>query len=235
MRSTSPRHPLFVRATHWLTVLAFFALLLSGFELVLSHPRFYWGEVGNVNTTPLFSIPVPSSRATVPTGYKTVLPDQNGWSRYLHLDAAWLLLLAGAVYVAIGLRRRHFQRHLVPSRAELSWPALRASIGEHLRLAASAFADASSYNALQRLSYLGVVFLAVPLMIATGLALAPAFNAVCPWVVHVLGGRQSARTLHFITTIVLVLFLVAHVAMIILAGFRARVMAMVTGKTETRA
>ncbi len=71
-------------------------------------------------------------------------------------------------------------------------------------------------------------------MIATGLALAPAFNAVCPWVVNGLGGRQSARTLHFITTIVLVGFLVVHVAMIVLAGFRARVMAMVTGKTETR-
>jgi len=232
--TATPRHALFVRLTHWLAVVAFLALLLSGLELVISHPRFYWGEVGNVNTTPLFSIPVPSSRATVPTGYKFVLPDQNGWSRYLHFEAAWLLVFTGAVYVALGLRRRHFQRNLVPSRDALSWQALRASIGEHLRLAASAFADASSYNALQRLSYLGVVFLIFPLMIVTGLALAPAFNAVCPWVVNALGGRQSARTLHFITTMVLVGFLVVHVAMIVLAGFRSRVMAMVTGKAETR-
>ena len=235
MTTATPRHALFVRLTHWLAVLAFFALLLSGLELVISHPRFYWGEVGNVNTRALFSIPVPSSRATVPTGYKTVLPDQNGWSRYLHFDAAWLLLFVGAVYVGVGLRRRHFQENLVPLRDDLSWQALRASIGEHLRLAASAFADASSYNALQRLSYLAIVFLLFPLMIVTGLALAPAFNAVCPWVVHVLGGRQSARTLHFIATIALVGFLVVHVGMIVLAGFRARVMAMVTGNAETRA
>ena len=128
MTTATPRHALFVRLTHWLAVLAFFALLLSGLELVISHPRFYWGEVGNVNTRALFSIPVPSSRATVPTGYKTVLPDQNGWSRYLHFDAAWLLLFVGAVYVGVGLRRRHFQENLVPLRDDLSWQAL---LGEY--------------------------------------------------------------------------------------------------------
>ena len=100
----APRHKRFVRVTHWLTTIAFFSLLLSGFELVLSHPRFYWGEIGNVNTTPLFSIPVPSSRRTVPTGYGFVLPDQNGWSRNLHFQSAWLLLFTGLVYVWAGLR-----------------------------------------------------------------------------------------------------------------------------------
>ena len=85
----APRHTRFVRVTHWLTTIAFFALLLSGLELVLSHPRFYWGEIGNVNTTPLFSIPVPSSRRSVATGYGFVLPDQNGWSRNLHFESAW--------------------------------------------------------------------------------------------------------------------------------------------------
>lgn len=234
MRTASPRHPRFVRLTHWVTAVAFFALLLSGLELVLSHPRFYWGEIGNVNTTALFSIPVPSSRATVPTGYTFVLPDENGWSRYLHFDAAWLLLFVGAAYVAAGLRSGHFRKKLVPARADLSWHALRATIGEHLRLAASAFADASSYNTLQRLSYLGTVFVLFPLMIVTGLALAPAFNAVFPWVVNTLGGRQSARTLHFVAMIGLVGFTVVHVGMIILAGFRARVTAMVTGTVETR-
>ncbi len=71
-------HPRFVRITHWLTTIATIALVISGIELIISHPRFYWGEVGNVNTTPLFSIPIPSSRATVPTGYGFTLPDQNG-------------------------------------------------------------------------------------------------------------------------------------------------------------
>src|SRR5579863_828252 len=97
-----PRHAAWVRVTHWITTLSFFALLLSGAELVVSHPRFYWGETGNSLTPPLFQIPIPSSRATVPTGYKYVLPDQNGWSRYLHFEAAWALVLTGLVYVIFG-------------------------------------------------------------------------------------------------------------------------------------
>src|ERR1041385_8710781 len=76
-----PRHSAVVRVTHWITTFAFLALLLTGVEILLSHPRFYWGETGNVNTPPLFKIPVPSSRSMVPTGYGYVLPDQNGWSR----------------------------------------------------------------------------------------------------------------------------------------------------------
>ena len=85
-----PRHSFLVRVTHWLITLAFLALLVSGPEIVVSHPRFYWGEVGNVNTTPLFKIPIPSSRNLVPTGYGYVLPHQNGWSRYLHFQSAWV-------------------------------------------------------------------------------------------------------------------------------------------------
>jgi Prokaryotic cytochrome b561 len=72
-----------VRVTHWITVISFVALLVTGVEILISHPRFYWGEVGNSLTRPLFQIPIPSSRATVPTSYGYVLPDQNGWSRYL--------------------------------------------------------------------------------------------------------------------------------------------------------
>jgi len=85
-----PRNAALVRVTHWLTTLAFLALLLTGVEILISHPRFYWGESGNINTPPLFSIPIPPSRSIVPTGYDYVLPDQNGWSRYLHFEAAWV-------------------------------------------------------------------------------------------------------------------------------------------------
>jgi thiosulfate reductase cytochrome b subunit len=186
----TPRHARFVRVTHWLTTIAFFSLLLSGVELVFSHPRFYWGEIGNVNTTPLFSIPIPSSRSTVPTGYGFVLPDQNGWSRYLHFQSAWLLLFTGLVYVWAGLRSGHFRKNLVPSHADRSWHALRVGIAEHLRFTSSAFGDPSSYNALQRLSYLAIVFVLFPLVFWTGLAMAPAFTAVVPWMVNVLGGRR---------------------------------------------
>ena len=87
-RIDAPRHTALVRVTHWLTTLCFLALLISGLEIVVSHPRFYWGESGNVLTPALFSLAIPSSRATVPTGYGYVLPDQNGWSRSLHITAA---------------------------------------------------------------------------------------------------------------------------------------------------
>ena len=210
----SERHPRFVRITHWLTALAFIALLVSGIEVLLSHPRFYWGEVGNVNTAPLFSIPVPSSRGTVPTGYGFVL-------------------ITGLVYLIAGLRTGHFRRHLVPTKSDRSWRALRKTLTGHLRLTASAFGDPWSYNALQRISYLVVVFVLFPLVIWTGLAMAPAFTAVFPWSVDSLGGRQSARTLHFLVTIALVLFTIVHVTMVILAGFRSRVRAMITGAAET--
>jgi len=230
----TPRHTRFVRITHWLTTIAFLASLLSGVEIVLSHPRFYWGEVGNINTQPLFTIPVPSSRSTVPTGYGFVLPDQNGWSRYLHFQAAWLVLFTGGAYLLVGVRTGHFRRNLVPAAADRSWRALRSSMADHLRLAASAFGDPRSYNALQRLSYLVVIFVLFPLVIGTGLAMAPGFTAVVPASVALLGGRQSARTLHFFVTVVLVLFTLVHVTMIILAGFRGRVRAMITGTTEVR-
>ena len=225
--ASPPRHSRFVRVTHWLTTIAFFALLVSGVEVILSHPRFYWGEVGNVNTTPLFVLPLPSSRSTVATGYGFLLPDQNGWSRYLHFQAAWLALFVGLVYVVAGVRSGHFRHNLVPSAADRSWRALRSAIAAHLRFAAMAAGDAWSYNSLQRLSYLVVVFVLFPLVIWTGLAMAPGFTAVVPAAVTLLGGRQSARTLHFFVTIALVLFTLVHVTMIVLAGFRSRVGAMI--------
>src|SRR5919109_553187 len=98
-----PRHTAVVRVTHWITALCFFALLVSGIEIVISHPRFYWGEAGNVLTPPLFVLPIPASRSSVPTGYGFVLPDQNGWSRDLHFQAAWVAVLTGLLYGISGL------------------------------------------------------------------------------------------------------------------------------------
>src|SRR5437660_10377171 len=103
----APRHSGLVRVTHWITTLCFFALLLTGIEIVISHPRFDWGETGTVLTKPFFQLPIPSSRATVPTGYGYVLPDQNGWSRALHFEAAWIAVLTGLLYVVSGLLTGH--------------------------------------------------------------------------------------------------------------------------------
>ncbi|MFN8574251.1 MAG: cytochrome b/b6 domain-containing protein [Gemmatimonadaceae bacterium] len=227
-----PRHAAFVRITHWVTVVAFLALLVSGVEVLLSHPRFYWGEVGNVNTSPLFALPVPSSRGTVPTSFNFVLPDQNGWSRYLHFQAAWLLLFTGLVYMWRAARSGHITRDLVPAAPDRSWRALIRNLVEHLRFDPQAVGDPGSYNALQRVAYLTVLFVLFPLIIWTGLAMAPAFTAVFPSSVALLGGRQSARTLHFVVTLLLVLFLVTHVLMIVVAGFRARMRPMFISTAE---
>ena len=229
-----PRHSVLVRVTHWITTLCFFALLLTGAEIVISHPRFYWGETGNVLTTPLFQLHIPSSRRLVPTGYGYVLPDQNGWSRALHFQAAWLAILTGLFYAISGFFTRHFWKDLLPSKAGLSWRGLWHEIVDRLRFKRPGEADASSYNALQRLSYLFVIFVLFPLVIWTGLAMSPGFDSAFPATVTLLGGRQSARTLHFFVSVALVLFLFVHLMMIFLAGFWSRTKAMITGRTDVR-
>jgi thiosulfate reductase cytochrome b subunit len=215
--------------THWITVISFFALLISGVEILISHPRFYWGEAGNALTPPLFKIPIPASRATVPTGYGYVLPDQNGWSRYLHFQAAWAVVLTGLVYAISGLWTGHFRNNLFPAPADRNWRAFQGVIAKHLRLAPQDEAEARSYNVLQRTTYLLVIFVLFPFVIWTGLALSPAFNSAVPAAVNALGGRQSARTLHFFVSVFLLLFLIVHIAMVVLAGFKSRMRAMITG------
>ena len=226
----TPRHSAVVRLTHWLTVIAFFALLVSGVEIVISHPRFYWGESGNVMTTPLFSLHIPSSRDTVPTGYGYVMPDQNGWSRALHFQSAWALLLTGLVYCLFILGTGHLRRNLLPAQGQRSARAFWNVIAQYLHRAPADESEPHSYNALQRAAYLGVLFILFPLVIWTGLAMSPAFDAAVPAAVNMLGGRQSARTLHFFVSGALVLFLLAHVTMVYLAGFRSRMRAMITGR-----
>ena len=226
-----PRHSSLVRVTHWLTTLSFLALLVSGVEILISHPRFYWGETGNIHTRPLFTIPIPASRASVPTGYGYVLPDQNGWSRYLHFQSAWLAVGTGLLYVAFGLFKGHFRRNLLPAPSDRSPRALATAIAQHLRFKRPSEEEAWSYNALQRLSYLSVIFVLFPLVIWTGLAMSPAVASAIPGAVAVLGGQQSARTIHFFVSGFLVLFLFVHVLMVCLAGFRSRMRAMITGRT----
>jgi thiosulfate reductase cytochrome b subunit len=221
------RHSATVRITHWVSALCFLALLVTGLEIVVSHPRFYWGEEGNVNTPVLFKIPIPASRSSVPTGYGYVLPDQNGWSRYLHFQTAWIVVATGLWYVIFGLLSAHFRRNLLPAAADLSPGALAKALGRHLRL--NPAGDDHNYNPLQRLVYLVVVFGAFPLMIWTGLAMSPAVTSAFPFIVNVLGGHQSARTLHFFDTLFLVLFVLIHILMVYLAGFRKRMRSMIVG------
>lgn len=218
-----------VRATHWLTFIAFVALLVTGGEIVISHPRFYWGEVGNVNTKPLFVIPIPASRQTVPTGYNYVMPDQNGWSRYLHFETAWVAVLTGLVYGIYGLVSGHFRKNLIPERRDWNWRAYRDRLIQYMQRKPPGHAEERSYNVLQRTTYAVVIFVLFPLIIWTGLAMSPSFTAAFPWTAALLGGRQSARTIHFIDSGLLLAFLLVHVAMVAVSGFRSRMRAMITG------
>jgi thiosulfate reductase cytochrome b subunit len=227
------RHSALVRVTHWITTLCFLALLVSGGEIVISHPRFYWGETGNVLTTPLFKLPIPSSRPLVPTGYGYVLPDQNGWSRYLHFQAAWVVVLTGLLYIVSALLTGHLRKNLLPGKADLSFLAFWTAIANHLRFKRPSEAEAWSYNLLQRLTYLFVIFVLFPLVIWTGLAMSPGFVSAVPATVIWLGGQQSARTIHFFVSLALLLFLLVHVVMVCLAGFRSRMRAMITGRAGT--
>ncbi|MBV9504660.1 MAG: cytochrome b/b6 domain-containing protein [Acidobacteriia bacterium] len=224
------RHSALVRVTHWIITCSFLALLVTGGAILTSHPRFYWGETGNVLTTPLFTLPIPASRASVPTGYDYVLPDQNGWGRSLHFQSAWVTVLTGLFYVVYGLFQGHFRRNLFPARTDISGSRIFAVITQHLRLTETREERAWSYNVLQRLTYLLVIFILFPLVIWTGLAMSPSMASVFPGAVAILGGQQSARTIHFFVSILLVLFLLVHVGMVCLSGFRNRVLAMITGR-----
>jgi thiosulfate reductase cytochrome b subunit len=231
--TATSRHSALVRVTHWITTLCFLALLVTGVEILISHPRFYWGETGNVLTTPLFKIPIPSSRHLVPTGYGYVLPDQNGWSRYLHFQAAWVAVLTGLLYTISIFFTGHLRKDLLPGQSDLSWRSFSTAIAKHLRFERPSESEAWSYNLLQRLTYLFVIFILFPLVIWTGLAMSPAVVSAVPATVTLLGGQQSARTIHFFVSLFLVLFLLVHIVMVCLAGFRSRMRAMITGRAAT--
>jgi len=217
----SPRHSALVRITHWIFTLSFFGLVVSGFAIILAHPHFYWGETGSIGTPSLFDLPLP-----------TMLNGPSGWGRSLHFQSAWFAVVTGLLYAISGILTQHFRNQLLPARADLSWRSMRTSILEHLRFRRPVEED--SYDVLQRLSYLAVISLFFPLIIITGLAMSPAITSVVPQLVTVFGGQQTARTLHFFLANFLVLFLLVHVAMVTLAGFKDRMRAMVTGRTAVR-
>ena len=216
------RHCAVVRITHWLTTVSFGGLLVSGFAILLAHPRLYWGETGAVGTDSIIDLPLPF-----------VLTGQSGWGRYLHFLSAWVCVLTGLVYALYGLSSQHFRNDLLPARADLSWTCLSRVVSNHLHLKLATAEAFASYNVLQRFTYLMVVFVLFPLMIWTGLAMSPAITSVFPVLVNLLSGQQSARTIHFVVAGFLVLFFVVHVAMVCAGGFRSRVRAMITGYTTS--
>ncbi|TBF95054.1 hypothetical protein ELG83_13375 [Rhizobium leguminosarum] len=149
--------------------------------------------------------------------------------RRWHFFFAWLFVINGFIYLAYGFVSRHFRRDLLPAAEELKPSHLGHEIVSHARLRFPKGAEARHYNTLQKLAYVAVIFVLLPLMIGTGLTMSPGFNAVAPWLLDLFGGRQSARTLHFLTAFSLVAFVAVHVAMVLVSGVFNNLRSMVTG------
>lgn len=150
--------------------------------------------------------------------------------RRWHFFFAWFFAINGIVYLVYGLLAGHFRRDLLPSRDQLKPAHLLHEIADHARLRFPKGEEARRYNALQKFAYLGVVFGLLPLMVLTGLTMSPAMDAAWPWLLELFGGRQSARSIHFITASLLVAFVVIHLAMVLLSGVWNNLRSMVTGR-----
>jgi thiosulfate reductase cytochrome b subunit len=224
------RHRWPTRLWHWLNAITLAVMLMSGVMIFNAHPRLYWGHYG-ANPDPAWldlekvngGIPFPGW-ITIPSSYS--LADARLW----HLAFAWALVLALLGYLIWSLASGHWRRNLAPRLGELAPGHLWHDIRQHARLRFPTGAAARSYNVLQKLAYGAVLALLLPGIVLTGLAMSPAIDAALPWLVDLTGGRQSARSLHFLCAGALVLFVLVHIAMVLLAGPVNEVRSMLTGR-----
>jgi thiosulfate reductase cytochrome b subunit len=155
-----------------------------------------------------------------------------GSGRHWHFFFAWVFVISGFVYLVHGFASRHFARDLAPTKEELKPRHILHEVIDHARLRFPKGEAAKRYNALQKLAYGGVVFVLLPMMVLTGLTMSPGFNAVAPILLDIFGGRQSARTLHFISAFLIVAFVFVHLAMVVLSGLVNNIRSMITGTYE---
>lgn len=244
----SAAHAGWVRVCHWAVTLGFLFLVFSGIEILMVHPRLYWGEVGNELTEPILELPI--SRNHRHGGWEAAEPffetagspvsagrtfdqymfNQNGWGRSLHFLAAWVLVAGGMIYLLLGFFSGHFRRHIWPRRKELTRREFWREVRDHLRLKIPPPTGGPRYGLLQKSSYVLVIFVALPLAVVTGLTMSPAVTAALPVLLDLFGGYQSARTIHFFASLALELFLLVHLCMLILSGFKQQVRYMILAK-----
>jgi thiosulfate reductase cytochrome b subunit len=245
-RPLNAGHKQWVKGSHWIITLSFFALTFSGFEMLMVHPRFYWGEVGNDLTPALFELPVsrnykhggweksvPFSKATgaaVSASRTYDIFNENGWGRSLHFLAAWFLVITGLLYFITGIFTGHFRNHLWPRAKEFSLRLLWRDVINHLRMQIPSATHGPQYGLLQKSGYIVVIFFLMPVTIMTGMTMSPAITAAYPFLLKIFFGAQSARTIHFFASTALVLFLIVHVVMVIKSGFKRQMRAMTIGK-----
>ncbi|KQT35091.1 HupC [Sphingomonas sp. Leaf412] len=218
------RHALPTRIWHWVNAVAVFVLIGSGLGISNAHPRLYWGSYGANFDPAWWQLPRFPAWVTIPANYNLAL------SRRWHLFFALVLAFGLLAYMLVGLLNRHFRRDLRIRASELAPAHLAADAKAHLALRFHDPESPRAYNIFQKLSYAGIVFVALPLVILTGLALSPAMVAAWPWLLDLFGGRQSARSIHFLCMIAIAGFTVVHLALVILAGAWNEVRSMLTGK-----
>ena len=238
-------HPIWVRLCHWSIAAVVLALLFSGSVILMAHPRLYWGETGNDMTAAWIELPISRNYKhggyTAPQRFEHVagqavtaertydIFNQNGWGRSLHFLAAWLLAAIGLIYGAVALASGHLRRNLLPGREGIRPAAILADIRTHVGSAEPA-PPGPPYNLLQRWAYCLVLLLCLPLMVLSGLTMAPAITASFPWLLDMFGGSQSARSIHFLAFAAILLFLLVHVAMVFRTGFWRQIKAMTLGR-----
>ncbi len=217
----NPRHPAWVRLTHWINGVCLAVLLMSGLQIFNAHRALYWGIRSD------FAHPLLALRRGFP--WWITLPGYQDLAagRHWHFFFAWIFVLNGIVYLVTALIGGHLRGDLLPGGEELS--GVGRTLRDHLRLRFPHGATARGYNPLQKLSYLAVIFVLLPLMLLTGLTMSPAVDTMLPLLLTVFGGRQSARTIHFIVASLLVGFTILHIAMVLLSGFVNNMRGMITG------
>jgi thiosulfate reductase cytochrome b subunit len=238
-------HRRWVRASHWTIAASFLTLAVTGILILMVHPRLYWGEVGNDLMPALLEIPISNNHQ--PEGWEQTTSfsniagspisadrtyrifNENGWGRSLHFLAAWFLVVTGLIYVLTGLFGGHIRRNILPGAKDLSPGTLIKDARHHLK-PQDEVGGGPPYGSVQKVAYAGVVFIALPLMLLTGLTMSPAVTAALPSLLDVFGGYQSARTIHFFGFSALVLFLIVHVAMVFVTGAGRQLRAMILGK-----
>ncbi len=248
------RHRLPVRISHWLNVPFLIILIMSGLQIFNAHPVLYWGDRSD-RDRPLLSIrPVQTDDGDI-KGVTTVLgyrfettgvlgySDGSGrafpaWAtipsakwlamgRQWHLFFAWLFVINGLIFTAYALASRHVTRDLAPT--GMDWRSIGKSLKDHLVFRHPIGEEARRYNVLQKLAYATVLFLLGPLIVLTGLAMSPTIDTAFPWLLTILGGRQAARTIHFVACFSFVGFILTHVFQVIMTGFFNNIRSMITG------
>lgn len=214
------RHPLSTRLWHWVNFACLTILFMSGLNISNAHPQLYWGEWGFDPRAAWLVLPKFPGWATIPGYYS--LAEARQW----HFLAAWPFAVGLAIYLVVALVRGHF-RDFILRRNELRWSTILADIRLHLKFDFTA--HYGRFNLLQKFLYIAVLFVGLPLMILTGLTLSPAMGTAWPWLLDIFGGRQSARSIHFIVSWALFAFFVLHVLAVLFSGPIGQIRDMITG------